>query len=343
MHDVDPRDIPTLQRYIEKYSRDAIGTSVREIGERLDSVQQTISEHDQKVDRVAKILKEDGQKIAFLQARLNWAEPTWIYHRARKWVMTAMVGGMFAMLLIFFTPVGDLFNAPRFPLPDHSGQSTTDALPANGAVCASAPTCKDDLPPCALAPRCDTGASSGVEAATRNMLTILGPIMIGIAIWIITVVAERRLKAYDETIEGIRDKVNNSQIDLLEGMKAQDDKLTEALNKQLAKVTDDATRILKAEAEELSKKAEEQSAKLKQQAADEARERSLDIDQMRKDMEDRYGSFIDTMPTLDGLPVTSVGDVRKAIAAYFENEETPKAIQLVEALYRAARPFRKGT
>ncbi len=43
--------------------------------------------------------------------------------------------------------------------------------------------------------------ASAVLAATRNMISILGPIFIGLAVWMVTVVAEKRLKAYDEALE----------------------------------------------------------------------------------------------------------------------------------------------
>lgn len=48
--------------------------------------------------------------------------------------------------------------------------------------------------------------TSAIEAATRNFITVMGPIITGLALWLVTVVAERRLKAYDEAIEKLTDR-----------------------------------------------------------------------------------------------------------------------------------------
>ena len=50
----------------------------------------------------------------------------------------------------------------------------------------------------------NTPENAAVLAATRNLITVLGPIFIGLAVWMVTVVAERRLKHYDETQEKLR-------------------------------------------------------------------------------------------------------------------------------------------
>ncbi len=88
------------------------------------------------------------------------------------WINTIMLLALFAL---YFTPVGEWagFQARWLegvePVPD-------GGTPENAAVL----------------------------AATRNMITVLGPIFIGLAVWMVTVVAERRLKVYDETLEKLR-------------------------------------------------------------------------------------------------------------------------------------------
>lgn len=51
--------------------------------------------------------------------------------------------------------------------------------------------------------------STALIAATRNLITVLGPLFIGVAIWLISNVAEKRLKFYDEEIRLTQEKLDS--------------------------------------------------------------------------------------------------------------------------------------
>ena len=328
MYDVDPRDIPTLQRYIDGYCRAIIARHSAEVQDRLAVVRSELDGRLEQVDAGLVEMRKSADRLAQTEAdladvkvRLNWAEPRWIYHQARKWTVAAMVSGMALLLALFFTPLGPALG---FPPQASSGSGAT---------------------------------GSGVHEATRNLIAILGPILIGITIWVVTVVAERRLKAYDETIDKFRDTLKAASAKATADFNTLRDEVmltrerTENRSTELFKVLNDALTISASNfKDQLANDGKRLESLVSQHSAESALvtsgfsadlEKKLEqVQRVADGLDERFGGIVGLRPWGRGASM-SVGDIRHQVGDDFVRGASEAAVAAVLDLFNQAPPFRK--
>ncbi len=250
------------------------------------------------------------------KTRLNWAEPRWIYHQARTWVLTAMVVGMVLMLLLFFSPFGAFIGF------------------AAGTTVGGA----------------EAETARGVHEATRNLIAILGPILIGITIWVITVVAERRLKAYDQTIEDFRTAITEAATEMrreFDGLRDKTDRMRERTEDRGGKLFELLDRAgvthEKTGTAMISQQVAEFRAALAEKSetfALQTNEKLSALEQIQRDLEDRFG-FLVGQVTWRADAAMSAGVAHERAQELFASRKANEAVVLTLELFAKAMPFRK--
>ena len=210
------------------------------------------------------------------------------------WINTIMLLALFAL---YFTPVGEWagFQARWLegvePVPDGS-------TPENAAVL----------------------------AATRNLITVLGPIFIGLAVWMVTVVAERRLKHYDETQEKLRiyleERADALRRELEKGRKDMREEILDSVRYSIEKEVRDATVQAERDFQESVKTIH-----------DDLNEGIHTIQETQKQIEDRFGHIAEYARAVSDFgPISSVGAVHARVTRLFEEKKRGEAVLLVREL-----------
>ncbi|MEL6236243.1 MAG: hypothetical protein AAFR46_17745 [Pseudomonadota bacterium] len=145
-----------------------------ELAAKFDALQSRLDVVSQNASLAAKLMGYAGLRLAV-------------------WVIL-MIFLLIAWALLL-TPIGSYLGANDFTLEWISLAANSIDPACQGSACL------DASPQYRNAAR---NAASSLQAANRNLMTVLLPVFLGIVIWLVTVVAERRLKTYDETIDRIR-------------------------------------------------------------------------------------------------------------------------------------------
>ncbi|MFV1564828.1 MULTISPECIES: hypothetical protein [Phaeobacter] len=209
-----------------------------------------------------------------------------------------------------------------------------------------------------------TGSTSpdpAVLAATRNMITVLGPIFIGLTIWLVSIVAERRLKSYDEALEKqrkyIEDRTDKNREYLesqTKGLRAETDELRSNLLQEIE------TRVVRVEEaivlrfQESTRTALEEEkvgfakivAETRQDFSDLTDEMKSELPQIREDaneilqkMESRFGALVEianyAKAGSDFQDLSSIGAVHSKVTQLFHATKRSEALLLTrEVLHR---------
>ncbi|MGX0904689.1 putative Holliday junction resolvase-like endonuclease [Roseovarius sp. MBR-79] len=176
-----PHEVPFDGRlFARSFASKAAFHLVRLEGVMVDSLQtgavtpNIVALRDQVASLEAKLTAlEKSEKLAPMTPR------TWDVRYLGTIVTSVFVGLLY---LLVFTGLGDLWGIQA------GWVAATGEAEVGGAVSVN---------------------RDAVLESTRNMITVMGPIFIGLAIWMVTVVAERRLKTYDEALENMRQYLEN--------------------------------------------------------------------------------------------------------------------------------------
>jgi len=120
-----------------------------------------------------------------IRQEVEYAIRKWLWTDGRRWTARALWTGFalivtglnLALFLLMFTDIGSTWVQKGWFVANSAAGSTV---------------------------KVDTSA---IEAATRNVIAVMGPLFTGLVLWLVTIVAERRLKAYDEAIEKLTEKL----------------------------------------------------------------------------------------------------------------------------------------
>lgn len=210
-----------------------------------------------------------------------------------------------------------------------------------------------------------TANPEAVIAATRNMMTVLVPLISGVVLWTITVVAERRLKAYDEAIERLTDRLDKKIDDFrktiednakeqrksiterLEKFEAESDKKLANFRTEIENRTDKATADIErkltqkvsalvasaidSQISRMDQEIEKHKANLEQSVST--------VKKLEKDLSDRFGAIADNAgyaKTKRG-PLSSVGRVHKEVSELFAEGKRDEAVLMVRDMLEQFR------
>lgn len=157
-------------------------------------------------------------------------------------------------------------------------------------------------------------ARNSLLAANRNLITVVLPLLIGVVIWLITVVAERRLKTYDETIENIRNELR----DALETIKKQ---LDHEIDLLIHKSLDEATSKI------------EQTSQARHQ----------EIETIRNELETRFKDLRPFLQNENDAVLSSIGALHKKVTELFSSDDDTdqaRAISLAKMAFGRSRPYK---
>lgn len=243
------------------------------------------------VNKRLKVLEEGNQNAEL------WGKYAEVRFRVANVVLLAAA----TLFLLVFTPIGDLVGFKAgWVAPESAGdgaqQVNTDAI----------------------------------VAATRNMITVIAPIVLGIVIWMITITAERRLKTYDETMQNFRGEIRDGMAE------ARDTTLVTVQGSIKEQVRD----AIETEKQRMDALIDEYRADLQT-----ATER---VEQVRQGIENRFGHIADTTAYAQSDSafgeLTSVGAVHKKVSELFHDGDRAQAVTLVREMldlfHRADRGVR---
>lgn len=213
------------------------------------------------------------------------------YASTRHWIAYVVLGASTTMFLLVFTGVGDLLGFK-------AGWVLSEAA----------------------AVRLEDGSlrSDAVVAATRNMITVIAPIVLGIVVWLITITAERRLKTYDETMQRFRGEIR-------EGM-------TEARETTLATVQGS----IKEQVREAIEAEKSRMDKAIAEYREDLRAETGRVAQIREVIEARFGHIADTTAYAKQDSsfgdLTSVGAVHHKVTELFRDGDRAQVVTLVREM-----------
>lgn len=241
------------------------------------------SSHDNLQDIKSRLvaLEESNQSLQVLAK----------YSRVRVFVAYAILAATAIMFLLVFTALGDWVGFKTGWLISNAGGPNAPAQQAN---------------------------TESVLSATRNMITVIGPILLGTVVWLITITAERRLKAYDDAMQNFRGEIR--------------DGIGEARETTLATV--------QGSIKEQVREAIETEKDRMDDAIDAYRTdlqvETNRVEEIRDSIEDRFGHIADSAAysksDSDFGELTSVGAVYKKVGALFREGDRAQAVLMVREL-----------
>lgn len=242
-------------------------------------------------DREVDLLQDIQRRLAELEESQERATSIKRYAAVRVWVAYAILLAAATFFLIVFTPLGDWV-----------GLKTGWVLPSAATNGVAAQQVNSDA----------------VVAATRNMITVIAPIVLGVVIWLIAITAERRLKAYDETMQNFRGEIRSGMIEARET----------TLATVQGSIGEQVRNAVEAEKARLDEQIEEYRTKL---------ERATEgVEVIRAGIEGRFGHIADTSAyaksDVSFGELTSVGAVHKKVTEFFADGDRAQAITLVREM-----------
>lgn len=204
------------------------------------------------------------------------------------------------------------------------------------------------------------GNPDEIIAATRNLISVLGPILIALFVWVVAFMAERRLKNYDETIERIRSEQRAEQLRML----AEQEKTRESIQREVKEISKAKEEIPVSirNAEETIERRLRESLKVDiRNAITEETDRSVQeaistglrnlnekvndavsgFNQRSDQLEKRFGRIADTVHySVSNGVLTSVGKVHEEVSKLFSSSRAAEAVTLTLELIEQALPWR---
>lgn len=178
------------------------------------------------------------------------------------------------------------------------------------------------------------GNPQAVSDAITTAITVLGPIIIGIVIWLIVTVGVGRLRRYDEIIDNIRIEIRDADRRTSDKMAGMPDQIGKAV---LGEVSEAARA-------QMAKAAEVQKAEIGEFIAGirrELTELTKEIFDTKTAIEDRFGHIAETAgyARSDSKfgPLSSVGAVLKKVRKLFAGGSRAEAVLLVRELLHKFR------
>ncbi len=166
-------------------------------------------------------------------------------------------------------------------------------------------------------------ARDSLQIANRNLITVLMPLFLGVAGWIVTVVSEKRLKNYDEKLEQMGEAIADNRVEIAEAP----DKIRKNLQAEIDLIIKGS--LTKA-TDAISKQSEG---------------RQTEIKKIKDDLEGRFKDVLPYLPEKDNGPALySVGVLHKKVTALFGSggdNNSAKAIHLTRMAFGHARPYAK--
>lgn len=256
---------------------------------------------------------------------ISWNEDA--IERQRKLTFNAayaMLALIFVLFLLIFTSLGETLGL-------QAGWITT----ANGAE--------------ALATQ-----PNEVISATRNFITVLGPIFLGIIIWLVTVTAERRLKQYDEAIDKFRSSMDQKLENIRGSIDTRLNGFQQLITEESLKNREEVEqRVQDSIASTLREEIEKQKEEFSKNVDDYRQELNAStqkVEKTRAEIEGRFGHIADTTDYAknsdDIINISSVGAVKKAVERLFFKKEASQAAnltrELLDAFHRRGGSDRPG-
>lgn len=188
------------------------------------------------------------------------------------------------------------------------------------------------LPPEAY--KATTVQPKAILESMRDMLTVIVPLFLGIAIWLVTIVAERRLKTYDDTLSIFRDNNSKSFDDFRKEIRESEARIESKVETiVLAKVSKEAEAAIQQNVAESRSSFQMQT---------EASANSLMS--ISKELEIRFGKLVDTTRYVPDIgPLTSISLAHKKVSELFAADRQADAVVLTKALLQAFDEARDNT
>lgn len=165
-----------------------------------------------------------------------------------------------------------------------------------------------------------------VAQSMRDMLTVIVPLFLGVAIWLVTVVAERRLKEYDATLDRFRDSNTKAFDDFRKEIREAEDRIGKRVEELvISKVVDRTQKSLT-----------NLINKTRQAFSEETKESLKKLQQINNNIEARFGNLFDATTQLKGEgPLYSLGTVKDKARELFSIGQNADAINLVRQMLKA--------
>jgi len=201
------------------------------------------------------------------------------------------------------------------------------------------------------------------------MITVLSPIFIGLVIWLVTVVAERRLKVYDQTMNEFRDstetKANRLRSELKEDVqqwrvenattlqqyedrqrtfredtRSQADglrgELTDGIEQARKTITETIEGRIQGQVRDAVETQRLRMDSVVGEYQEELKNATSAVEDIRRQIEDRFGHIADSAGyarnDANFGELTSVGAVRKHVASLFEKKDRAQAVTMVREM-----------
>ena len=284
---------------------------------------QSTTDIDHRVAGIEKMLEKLSGQHDSLFAQIP-------YDIMRKRVFRRYVIVILMIWLMLFTPVGSFFGITGL-----WGHLIEHAAIAMNPACQPPPggePCTPGSPAYNAYVEAAERARGSLIAANRNLITVLLPLLIGIVIWVITTVAERKLKTYDETIENVRRQISE----------------------QLKESRDDIEKIrgeVRDAPDQIKQKLDEEIKRLIQKSLDEATiainkasdQRQNTIEEIRNELEERFKDLRPLPHGTDDVSLNSVGALHKRVTELFGKKDIAEhatAVSLTRMAFARARPYK---
>lgn len=221
------------------------------------------------------------------------------YFRMRLASHILVTGIPIAILALLLTPIGDLLGI----------RLGWFSAPPGSSVAAGA----------AIQPK-------AVLESMRDLLTVIVPLFLGIAIWLVTIVAERRLKEYDMTLDKFRDSSGKAYDDFRKEIREAEDRIGKRVEDLvLAKVIENTKNSISELIDNTKKSFQTDTEDSRKQ-----------LNEMRDAIEERYGRLVDTASYVGHL--TSISSVNSKLTELFDAGKNGDAfnltLQLLDAFTR---------
>ncbi len=222
---------------------------------------------------------------------------------------------------LLFTPAGSYFGVTDLwdSVIELAAASMNPACPAlpNGEAC------MPGMPEYDAYIEAAERARGSLQVANRNLITVLMPLFLGLAVWLITIVAEKRLKNYDEKLEQMGEAIADNRV-------------------EVAEAPDKIRKNLQAEIDLIIKGS---LTKATDEISNQSEGRQNEINKIKDDLEARFKDVLPYLPENDNGPALySVGVLHKKVTGLFgsgRDNNSAKAIHLTRMAFGHARPYAK--
>lgn len=168
-----------------------------------------------------------------------------------------------------------------------------------------------------------------IRESTRNMLTVIVPMFLGITVWLVTVVAERRLKTYDETLDKFSKESRERDARYDTKMDQFRDEITDSEDRIQGRVSSSILATMKQDLDGLV-----------EQSLEDVREKTIaatvKVTDYSKRLEERFGPVVNAVVyDQSGHSLTSVGETHNRVTALHEEGKNAEAALLTQEVLLA--------